>query len=86
MNALAYSLLAWMLVREAGPRSPLAIALGKDWKGKLSLVIYTTAIGLAFLKSWLGFGLYIVVAIIWFIPDRRIEKRVSHRTSAQEEQ
>ena len=85
MNALAYTILSWMLVREAGPRSPLAIALGKDWKGKLSLVIYAAAIGLAFLNSLIGFSLYVLVAVIWFIPDRRIEKRVSVRATTQEE-
>jgi uncharacterized membrane protein len=77
MNAIAYTILCWLLVRVAGPASPLAIALGKDWKGKLSLVIYLVAIGLAFLNPWLGFGLYVVVAVIWFIPDRRIEKTLS---------
>ncbi len=85
MNAIAYTILCWLLVREAGPASPLAIALGKDWKGKLSLVIYVVAIALAFLNSWLGFGLYVVVAIVWFIPDRRIEKTVSTGSSVQEE-
>jgi uncharacterized membrane protein len=85
MNAIAYTILCWLLVREAGPASPLAIALGKDWKGKLSLVIYLVAIALAFLNSWLGFGLYVVVAIVWFIPDRRIEKTVSTGSSVQEE-
>jgi uncharacterized membrane protein len=82
MNAIAYTILCWLLVREAGPASPLAIALGKDWKGKLSLVIYMVAIALAFLNSWLGFGLYVVVAIVWFIPDRRIEKTLSMAGSA----
>ena len=85
MNAIAYTILCWLLVREAGPASPLAIALGNDWKGKLSLVIYLVAIGLAFLNSWLGFGLYVVVAIIWFIPDRRIEKTVSTGSPGAEE-
>jgi uncharacterized membrane protein len=85
MNAIAYTILCWLLVREAGPASPLAIALGKDWKGKLSLVIYLVAIALAFLNSWLGFGLYVVVAIIWFIPDRRIEKTMLTGSSVQEE-
>jgi uncharacterized membrane protein len=85
MNAIAYTILCWLLVREAGPASPLAIALGKDWKGKLSLFIYLVAIALAFLNSWLGFGLYVVVAIIWFIPDRRIEKTVSTGSTGAEE-
>jgi uncharacterized membrane protein len=85
MNALAYTILCRLLIREAGPLSPLAIALGKDWKGKLSLVIYGVAIGLAFLNSWLGFGLYVIVAVIWFIPDRRIEKTVSSVSIGTEE-
>jgi uncharacterized membrane protein len=85
MNAIAYTILCRLLVREAGPASPLAIALGKDWKGKLSLVTYLVAIGLAFLNSWLGFGLYVIVAVIWFIPDRRIEKTVSSGNFGAEE-
>jgi len=83
MNAIGYSILAWLLVREAGPRSPLAIALGKDWKGKLSLVIYATAIALAFLNAAIGFALYVIVAIIWFIPDRRIEDRVRRKQATE---
>jgi uncharacterized membrane protein len=85
MNAIAYTILCRLLVKEAGPASPLAIALGKDWKGKLSLVIYLVAVALAFLNSWLGFALYVVVAIIWFIPDRRIEKTVSTAGAGAEE-
>jgi uncharacterized membrane protein len=85
MDAFAYMILCLLLLKEAGPASPLAVALGKDWKGKLSLVIYVTAIGLAFLNSWLGFGMYVVVAIIWFIPDRRIEKTLSSARPAQGE-
>ncbi|HXD76674.1 MAG TPA: TMEM175 family protein [Puia sp.] len=85
MNAVSYTILAMLLVRETGPRSQLAIALGKDWKGKLSLVIYAVAIALAFINPWLGFGLYVVVAIIWFVPDRRIESRVTHHVTTLEE-
>ena len=79
MNAIAYTILCWLLIKEAGPDSPLAIALGKDWKGKLSLVIYAGSHRAGLLNSWLGFGLYVVVAVIWFIPDRRIEKRFRGR-------
>lgn len=82
MNAIAYTVLCRLLIKEAGPSSPLAIALGRDWKGKLSLVIYLVAIGLAFLNSWLGFGLYVIVAVIWFIPDKRIEKVLSSEDPA----
>lgn len=77
MNGFAYELLCRFLIREAGPESSLAAALGKDWKGWLSLGIYIVAIALAFLDPRIALGLYVVVAIIWFMPDRRIEKRVS---------
>lgn len=76
MNGLAYTLLCHLLVREAGSGSPLAEALGKDWKGKMSVVIYAVAILLAFFNAWIAFGLYVLVAILWFIPDRRIEKKI----------
>jgi uncharacterized membrane protein len=77
---LSYNLLCGFLIKEAGPGSPLAIALGKDWKGKLSIIIYAVAMLGAFLHPLLGLGLYIVVAMMWFIPDRRIEKTVSSPT------
>lgn len=77
MNGFAYEILCRLLIREAGPDSPLAVALGNDWKGWLSVVIYVAAIALAFVDPRIALGLYVVVAIIWFIPDRRIEKHVS---------
>lgn len=77
MNGFAYEILCRLLIREAGPDSPLAVALGKDWKGGLSVAIYVVAIALAFLDPRIALGLYVVVAIMWFIPDRRIEKKVS---------
>ncbi len=78
--AVAYYILARALVSLHGKDSALAIALGRDFKGKVSLVFYAAAILLAFVNSWLACGLYVVVAIIWFIPDRRIEKAFSQRT------
>lgn len=84
MDAIAYTVLCRLLIHEAGPGSPLATALGKDWKGKVSLLIYAGAILIAFLDSRVGFGIYFIVAIIWFIPDRRIEKTVSPRATAAE--
>lgn len=81
MNAISYTILSRMLIRHHGENSLLAHAMGNDGKGKVSLVIYAVAIGLAFVQSWIGFALYIVVACIWFIPDRRIE-----RTMKSEEQ
>ena len=77
MNGLAYVILCRLLIREAGENSPLAIALGSDWKGSLSVIIYALAIGLAFVDPRLALGLYVVVAVMWFIPDRRIEKKVA---------
>ncbi|HEY4063892.1 MAG TPA: TMEM175 family protein [Puia sp.] len=76
MNGLSYNIFCRLLIRQAGPDSTLAQALKKDWKGSLSIIIYAVGIGLSFLNPRLGFGTYIVVAMIWFIPDRRIEKRV----------
>ena len=85
MCAIAYTLLCWMLIKVQGPGSRLESALGKDWKGKLSLAIYAAGIVLALFNSWLGFSMYIVVAIVWFIPDRRIERSVSgaHATETE---
>jgi uncharacterized membrane protein len=84
MNGFAYTILCRVLIKQAGPHSALAEALGRDWKGKVSLLIYALAIIIAFFDSWVGFGLYIVVAIMWFIPDRRIEKRVSSENQSSE--
>jgi uncharacterized membrane protein len=78
MNGLAYSFLAQSLIGEHGKESALATALGKDRKGWLSVVLYVVGIALSFVHPWLGFAVYIGVAIMWFIPDRRIESRVAH--------
>lgn len=77
MNGFAYTILCRLLIREAGPDSELAVALGRDWKGKLSVILYAIAIVLAFINSWIAFGIYVLVAVMWFIPDRRIEKNVA---------
>jgi uncharacterized membrane protein len=77
MNGLSYTILCRMLIKEAGVNSHLAIALGKDWKGKSSVIIYSIAIFVAFFNPLLAVGLYVVVAVMWFIPDRRIEKKVA---------
>ena len=77
--ALAYSLLVRNLVRLHGKGSVLASAIGRDFKGNLSLVIYVAAIPLSFLSAWVACGLYVVVAVIWLIPDRRIETNLIRR-------
>jgi uncharacterized membrane protein len=79
MNGVAYMILCRLLIKEAGPDSPLAVALGRDWKGKVSVILYSAAIALAFINPWPAFVLYVAVAVMWFIPDRRIEKKVIGR-------
>ena len=81
MNGLSFNLLCYLLIREAGDDSPLASALTKDWKGSTSVIIYAVAIALAFFNAWIAFGLYVLVAILWFIPDRRIEQMVKDTRS-----
>ena|SRR5579871_1694954 len=76
MAAVAYLILALALVAVEGRESKLAIALGKDRKGKISVALYVIAIPLAFLSPWIALALYVTVAVIWLIPDRRIEKIV----------
>jgi uncharacterized membrane protein len=73
MAALAYWILQQLIIASQGPDSILKKAIGSDWKGKLSLVLYTAAIPLAFWGPWISLGLYVVGALLWLIPDRRIE-------------
>ena len=75
--AIAYFILARSLLSIHSPDSVLATALGADFKGKVSMVIYLAAIPLAFVRSWLACGLYILVAVMWLVPDRRIEKKIA---------
>ncbi|OUL18850.1 TMEM175 family protein [Nostoc sp. 106C] len=75
--AIAYFILTLALVAHHGRDSALAIAVGRDFKGKISVVLYAVAIPLAFVNSWVAFGVYILVAIMWLIPDRRIEKTLT---------
>lgn len=76
MNATSYTILSRILIRTAGEHSQLAMAMGEDWKGKLSLAIYACAIAVSFFNSHVGVCLYFIVAAIWFIPDKRIERKV----------
>ena len=78
MSAIAYSNLERALIRLQGKDSQLAKAVGQDFKEKISLVIYAVAIPLSFVNRWLGFSLYVAVAVLWVIPDRRIEKKVGN--------
>ena len=73
MPAIAYYLLQRTIVRKQGAHSVLASALGSDMKGKLSPVLYIAGIALAFIAPWLSILIYVSVAVIWLVPDRRIE-------------
>jgi uncharacterized membrane protein len=81
MCGIAYFILTRVLIAHHGKESTLAQAVGRDLKGILSLVIYAAAIAVSFADPWAGCGLYVVVAIIWLIPDRRIEKTLVERPS-----
>ncbi len=76
MAGLAYYILSQTLITHHGNDSVLAQAVGNDFKGKASLVIYLLGIGIAFVNSWIGFALYTSVALMWLIPDRRLERAV----------
>jgi TMEM175 potassium channel family protein len=77
MAAVAYTILARVLVAQQPPGSRLATALGSDRKGWLSLVLYAAAIPLAFVNQWISDAIYITVALIWLVPDRRIESTLT---------
>jgi uncharacterized membrane protein len=77
LAAIAYYILQLTIVRTHGPHSPLAAALGSDLKGKMSPVLYLVAIPLAFLHTSLANGIYVLVALMWLVPDRRIERALA---------
>jgi TMEM175 potassium channel family protein len=78
MSGVAYYLLSRTLVRHHGENSPLAQALGSDFKGRISLLIYLFAIVLAAFNRWISLSMYIGVAAMWLVPDRRMERAVTH--------
>jgi uncharacterized membrane protein len=75
--AIAYFVLQGVLLRVEGPDSPLARAIGSDVKGRASVVIYVIGIGLSFANRWLGIAAYVAVALVWLVPDRRVERVLS---------
>jgi uncharacterized membrane protein len=74
--AIAYYILQKLIIAQQGANSKLKAAIGKDIKGKLSPLIYLVAIALAFINQWVSDGLYVLVALMWLIPDRRIESQM----------
>ena len=80
--AIAYYVLQMTLLRTEGEQSRLRLALGSDVKGKISPLLYCLGIGLAFADHWLGLAVYVAVALLWLVPDRRVER---HLTTAPPE-
>ena len=81
MAGIAYWILQQLIIASQGPASILKKAIGGDWKGKLSPVIYLVAIPTAFWAQWISQGLYVLVALIWLVPDRRIESTLAGKQS-----
>jgi uncharacterized membrane protein len=79
MAALAYWILQQVIIASQGADSILKEALGSDWKGKLSPLLYAIAIAAAFWSQWVSQGLYVLVALLWLVPDRRIENALAGR-------
>jgi uncharacterized membrane protein len=76
LAAVSYTILQTSIIAHQGEHSKLEEAVGKDRKGKLSMVLYIVAIPLAFVNQWISDGLYVLVALMWLVPDRRIEKKM----------
>jgi uncharacterized membrane protein len=77
LAAIAYTILVQSLLLLHGPDSLLATALGSDFKGKISIVLDLIAIPVAFLKPWIAFAIYVLVAVMWLAPDQRIERKMA---------
>jgi len=74
--AVAFTILQKAIIKHQGPESKLAAAVGKDFKGKVSIACYLAGIGASFVEPWIAIALYAAVACIWFVPDKRIEARL----------
>ena len=79
MAALAYSILERAIIRHQGRDSVLARAIGNRWKENISLICYLAAIPLAFVNGWIAIGLFAFVAVLWLVPDRRIERLLAKK-------
>ena len=81
MAAIAYLILQQTLIAIEGQASVLKTAIGSDWKGKLSPLVYVVAIVSTFWVQWLAQAMYVLVALVWLVPDRRIERTLEHKVS-----
>lgn len=84
LAATAYYILQSCIIAEQGPSSLLAEAVGRDLKGKLSLIVYVISIGVACWQPWIATSLHVLVALIWLVPDRRIERALAARVDARD--
>lgn len=82
IDALAYYGLQSAIIRDQGSKSVVAAAVGSDIKGKMSPLLYVTGIGLSFVSRWAAVAVYAAVAVMWFIPDRRLERTITGRAGA----
>ncbi len=82
-SAISYYMLQSTLLRAEGKDSQLRTAIGADIKGKASPLLYCLGIGLTFVDRWLGIAIYVVVALIWLVPDRRVERHLSELQDAK---
>jgi uncharacterized membrane protein len=85
MPAIAYYFLVQAIIRRHGRDSMLAQAIGRDLKGKVTVLLLLAGIVVAFLEPWIAMALYVVVAIIWIVPDRRIENAIAQARTPQEQ-
>jgi uncharacterized membrane protein len=84
MAAIAYSVLQRAIIVNQGHDSLLKLALGRDWKGKFSMLLYLAGLLLAFVKPWIAVAVYVLVALMWLVPDRRIERVLPRQDERQE--
>jgi uncharacterized membrane protein len=82
MAAYSYLVLQQAIIAADGPSSPLAKAVGADRKGRVSRLLYLAAVAGAFVRPWIAWALYVAVALLWFVPDRRIERTLKREAAA----
>ena len=85
MSAIAYFILQYLILKIHGEDSILHKAIGKDYKGKISLVLYAAAIPLSFVSQWISISIYFGVALLWIVPDKRIERTLYEEIRKQQE-
>ncbi|HVD60526.1 MAG TPA: TMEM175 family protein [Gemmatimonadaceae bacterium] len=76
--AIAYTILQTTILKENDENPRLAQAIGSDWKGKMSIILYVAAVPLAFINQYISDAIFVFVALVWLVPDRRIEGRIAH--------